>query len=48
MENYLQQNSGIALEDAEDNAYAELRKDYRLALIVQYQRSREITARSRT
>ena len=36
MENYLQQNPGMALEDAEANAYDELRKDYRQARITQY------------
>ena len=36
VENYLQLNPGMALEDAKANAYDELRKDCRQALITQY------------
>ena len=37
VENYLQRNPGIALGLAEPKAYEELRKDYRQALMTQYQ-----------
>ena len=36
MENCHQQNPGMALEDAEANAYDELREDYRQARITQF------------